>query len=974
MIVESGLRPASLSDPLERLRNECIGNPKNFDLKLVAADLWTQHLHNDLISLAHARVDFKPYQVGVVHRVITEYPHRFLLCDEVGLGKTIEAAMIVKELSTRKQVGRILILVPSGLQIQWQFELKTKFNESFAIYNRDTISHLKNTGVIHPWTHEDKIITSHTWASRADIREQISDVNWDMIIVDEAHHVRRQRYGNRIQLTNLYRLVEALIARPEYARRSVLFLTATPMQLQRYELYSLIELLDPILFSSEEDFTSHIDSLAGLNITIDNLRRYGIPTTTGEMDTLARTLTNYLELSTTKEATKLVSSNDLEMIIRRLNETHRLSEILIRNRRNSVGDFQPRSAFRWLVKPTELEREIHQSLNEIVAEGFALAELTNSRALGFVMTTFKKLAASSSRALLKSLTGRRDRILAGESGVKYDIEDAKESLESDFPQHKVINSLNTPDEQGITDLNRLIGLLSKVRIDSKTEVLRNELHKLFQDKPNTKVIIFTQFRETQEMLKEILEESDWGVHTFHGQLKPLQKDQSIESFRLATGPQILISTEAGGEGRNLQFCHFLVNYDLPWNPMKVEQRIGRIDRIGQTKPVVVFNLYVEETIEERVLDVLEHRIHLFTEAIGGLEPILGEIESDIRKSIRLAGEKRERHFAYLASSTERKVREVREAEKQMADLVLDKRSFGTKIFKAARGIDELVTSRNYEKFLIQLLIASNTRINRTTVRGVYEIIFRTPLTMEIPKLIAGQEKRRVCFDPGRYTDSEVVEYMGFGHPIIDYLTKSCIYNWLDGTATIRRAKDFPYAGWQFNWLVTVGSLRTRRFVHTTFVNNDGVVDRDLGLRLLKSNRYTTAESAHCEIDSDELNRAYEEALSDVGAVMIEEYIEAKQTWAERGEEERSRIEALHDQRNRAAYDRLERVRLTLKKLEFSDRPDDQVVIPMWRANLERAKAELNQVDQDRDNMLNDLRQRMQSASQFDLLSVARILV
>ena len=976
MIVESGLRPAIIRDPLERLRNGYIGTPKDFDLKSVATDLWTQHLHNDLISFAHAQVDFKPYQVGVVHRVITEYPHRFLLCDEVGLGKTIEAAMIVKELCARKAVNRILILVPSGLLRQWQFELKTKFNETFAIYNRDTIRYLQNQqGIKHPWTQNNKIIASHTWASRADIREQISAVNWDMIIVDEAHHVRSQRSGNSIKLTNLYRLVEALIARPEYARRSVLFLTATPMQLQYHELYSLVEMLDPILFSSEEDFTRHLQSRSDLNNIIDNLRHVGIPTQPDDLNELARMVADFLKLPI-EEATSLVSSNDPDLIIRRLSKAHRLSEILIRNRRNSVGNFQPRSAFRWPVKPTELERKIHQSLNAIVAQGFALAELTNSRALGFVMTTFKKLAASSSRALLKSLTGRRNRLLAIErqSSITINIEDAEEALESDTLATDVINSLDISNEQGIADLNKLIGLLSEVKVDSKAVVLRNELHKLFQAKPNAKVIIFTQFRETQEMLKEILEESDWGVHTFHGQLKPLQKDQSIESFRLATGPQVLISTEAGGEGRNFQFCHYLVNYDLPWNPMKVEQRIGRIDRIGQNQPVMVFNLFVEETIEERVLDVLEHRIHLFTEAIGGLEPILGEIESDIRKSIRLAGEIRENHFASLARDTEKKVKARKEAEEQMADLMLDKRSFGTKIFKTARGIDELVTSKDYEQFLIKLLKAANTYIKPTTVRGVYEIMFHPPLTMEIPKIIDEQDQRLVCFIPGQQTDSEMIEYMGFGHPIIDYLTKSCIYNWLDGTATIKRMKGFPYAGWQFNWLVTIGSLRTRSFVHATFISNDGVVDRGLGLRLLKSSRYTTNESASCEIDSDDLSRAYEVALSDVGALLIEESIEAKTNMTEHGEEERSRIEALHKQRSRAANDRLERVRLTLERLALSDRPEDQSVVPMWRAKLERAEAELHQVDRDQDDMLNDLRQRLQSASQYKLLNAARILV
>ena len=953
-----------------------IGHPGDYNLKSVAADLWTQHMHNDLVSIAHARVDFKPYQVGVVHRVTTEYPHRFLLCDEVGLGKTIEAAMIVKELRTRKEAHRVLILVPSGLQRQWQFELKTKFNETFSIYNRQTVEYLQNQGIESPWEHNNLIITSHTWASRKDIQEQVTKVNWDIVIVDEAHHARRQQFGNKIQITNLYRLVEELVARPENTRRSVLFLTATPMQLQHYELYSLVELLNPILFSSEQDFTRHIQELSGLNAIIDNISSGGYPDKYSEMKLLASKISSYLGISK-DTAFELVKGSDQEVVINNLKETHRLSEILIRNRRNIVGNFQPRSAFRWSVKPTQLELRIYSKLDDLVAEGFALAELTNSRALGFVMTTFKKLAASSSRALLKSLIKRRDKMISKHTR-DAGIEDYEEALESDIPSAQAIDLVINKDELDIKRFNEIINLLLQVTIDSKARVLINELNGLFQDKPHAKVIIFTQFIETQEMIKTLLKEFNWGVHIFNGQLTPSQKDQSIESFRSAEGPQILISTEAGGEGRNLQFCHIIVNYDLPWNPMKVEQRIGRVDRIGQNEPVVVFNLFVEETIEERVLDVLEHRINLFKEAIGGLEPILGEIELKLHDCIRLAGEERDLYFARLAKLTEKKVRAVREAEKQMADLILDDRSSGSKIFRTDRGVDELVISKDYERFLIQLLKSANTYIKQTKESRVYEIMFHPPLTMKIPEIIGSQDRRLVCFDPREKINSEVIEYMGFGHPIIDYLTMSRIKDdWIRGATTIKQIKGFSSPGWHFNWLVKIGSLRPHNFVHPTFVDENGIVKHDLGPYLLCQSRIYEEygiDYDELDIDYDELDDAYKVALSDVGALITERSIAARNEMLPRSKEERSRIEALHKRRSRAADNRLEGVRVTLARLEQSERSEYQSVVPMWRANLERAEAERRQVDQDRSNMLNDLEQRMQSATEYELLNVARIIV
>ena len=276
--VETTLRRAIRKDPIARFEAGDIGSAESFNLKSVAADTWYRHLHDDLVSLGSARVDLKPHQVSVVHRVISDYPHRYLLCDEVGLGKTIEAAMIVKELRARGHAKRVLVLVPSGLARQWQFELKTKFNETFAVFNSATLDYLKNKGPENPWLDHDSVIASHSWASwKEERREEIASVPWDLVIVDEAHHARRQRRGNRTQETNLYRLVSALTSKPEFGRRAVLLLTATPLQLDNHELFSLVEMVDPVLFASETDFDRHFEELAGLNQLVERLEREGLP-------------------------------------------------------------------------------------------------------------------------------------------------------------------------------------------------------------------------------------------------------------------------------------------------------------------------------------------------------------------------------------------------------------------------------------------------------------------------------------------------------------------------------------------------------------------------------------------------------------------------------------------------------------------------------------------------------------------------
>ena len=223
---------------------------------------------------------------------------------------------------------------------------------------------------------------------------------------------------------------------------------------------------------------------------------------------------------------------------------------------------------------------------------------------------------------------------------------------------EVVGAVDGMAQEELRLIDRAIGTLNLVKVDSKARVLIEQLSRLFHDDPNAKVLLFTQFRETQRFLEEQLLAKGWSVNLFHGQMSPADKDSAVERFRNDTGQQILVSTEAGGEGRNFQFCHMLVNYDLPWNPMRVEQRIGRIDRIGQNNVVSIFNLWVKDTIEERVLDVLEKRIRVFEETVGGLDPILGDTESDIRNILRIAGRKREEAFEEFGKRIEDQVRKA----------------------------------------------------------------------------------------------------------------------------------------------------------------------------------------------------------------------------------------------------------------------------------------------------------------------------
>ena len=967
--VEMTLRPAMLDDPIERFRANQIGTANEFNLRSVAADLWTRHLHDSLVSLSHARVDLKPHQVSVVHRVISSYPHRFLLCDEVGLGKTIEAAMIVKELRARGLARRVLILVPSGLVRQWQFELKTKFNETFAIFNRATVQYLKATGVANPWTDHDSIIASQEWASWSpERRNEITSVDWDLIIVDEAHHARRQRSGNRITMTNVYRLVSDLTSRPEFSRRGVLFLTATPLQLQRHELFSLVEMLNPVLFSSEEEFVGHVQELSGLNQIVEELIRDG--SSASHAVERAKDLLG--------EESRDFENTEVEELIDRLRARHRLSEVLIRNRRALIGGFSTRKAFRWEVDITDEEQAVQKEMDSIIAEGYREAERTQRNSIGFLMVIWQKLAASSSRALLKSLLGRRERLLHGSIVGTLFAEDAEEDLASDLEASDVIRQLPAESAYELSRIDQVIGLLERIDIDSKARTFVKELGELFRADPDAKVIVFTEFRETQDMLFELCSDQGWTAHRFHGQLSPIQKDDAIDFFRVGSGPQVLVSTEAGGEGRNFQFAHILVNYDLPWNPMRVEQRIGRIDRIGQEHPVIIFNFHVQGTIEGRILDVLESRIGLFEESIGGLDPILGDAEAGIREALRATAEERDKQLELIAAQIEERVRQARAAEIQLEDFILDTKSYSAEIAQTALQEKQSVTQVDFERLVTALLRSVNTWVEPGQDKIERRIQFHPPFTEEQKELMEGQEQRRVCFDPRSFVDSELVEYFGFGHPIVDALVKRVTEERHGGATTVRLIPEDAIEGlrpgWQFNWLIRVGGLKPREFVHSIFVDDQGNADTRIGADLLDYSRGFLREHTEQGVDTGTLDTAHGKARHDAGSLVDSLMTNLTEEMRARYDVERDRIERLFDNRERAARDRIDACSRTLDRLQASYEPLQRQAIPLWEANLERARQELASLGEDRARSLQELTAATMPEADYRLLAAARIEV
>ncbi len=837
-IPEADLRPLPLTDPLERFRAGDIGPTRRYLLRQVAQQYRHQNLHDDLVSLGQSQVDIKPHQVSVVHKVISNYPHRFLLCDEVGLGKTIEAGMALKELRARAGVQRVLAIVPPNLIRQWQFEMRTKFNEPFSVLNTATVNSLRENGYHgNPFAHPDysSVLCSSRWIINQRWRELCAEASWDLIILDEAHHARPS--------TELYKFMQQLVSKEHIRRIGMLFLTATPMQLHPAELYALVELLDPTLFPSEEDFERYRQETPGLSRLVENLTRHGFPIPGENEEQIVHQIAEWLETEQ-KEIYRRLSAGQSERqeIIENLMDKHRLSEVLIRNRKALVGGFMPRTAYRWEVDLSPEERTALQAVEDYVRFGYQFAADTNANAIGFLMVIFQKLAASSIAAIRESLLRRRTKVQAmasdDQSPSEDDLEDmlGNDETASDVVEESRVVATMAQRELQLLD-NAIAAINDVGETDSKAHVFIERLKDLFRDNPDEKVIVFTQFRETQNHLERLFTNQDWTVNLFHGQMNPMAKDQAIERFKRESGPQVLISTEAGGEGRNLQFCHLLVNYDLPWNPMKVEQRIGRVDRIGQTQPIMIFNLWVKDTVEERVLNILEYRIKMFTETIGGLDPILGDaddIESDIQKIMQTSEENLAVALEDFERQNESKIHASEEAQGRLDDFIMDTKSFRKEIAERISGQASPVDNDDFEQFIRQLLIDVGTRISQSN--DTYNLTFDGDFLEDHQRqLFVGGPRMKAVFRPDRRPDSEDVEFMVFGHKVVDTIVEEVIGENYEGNTGTRRIVEgdglTPVSGWLFQYQFTTPGIRDTEHLEAVFVSDAEEEAQKLGVNL-----------------------------------------------------------------------------------------------------------------------------------------------
>ena len=710
-------------------------------------------------ALTSAKIDLLPHQVVLTHRIATASPRRYLIADEVGLGKTIETALILRELASRGELNRALMVVPAGLVNNWHRELNEVFNLDFEVFGSEGDITDRKTNA---FAKHDRLIASIDTLKRpARIKRLLDAPRWDLVVFDEAHHLTASRTGGKVRKTENYKLAEAL----KDHSRDLMLLSATPHQGNHFQFWMLAQLLNPTLFGSPEEM-------------LENRHR----------------LNTVMFRRTKADACQ--------------------------------PDGSPLFARRWVHTESflmnENERLFYERLREYLEDGFDLARRQGNqgRALGFLMAIFQKIAASSFAAVRRTLKRRllmltlheallRDKDLdiegrerlteearvliheeyalpydsIGRSEVDRVLADLKfrlvkkldaEALEMASDPYgseylatnaeeaaSAVVELHLPEER--LRIGDLLNVFPQQR-ETKAQKLLDGLGYLWRQNASEKIVIFATYLGTVDLIAREIEQAypGQGVVVLRGGDHGA-KLAAERKFRLKNGPRVLVCTAAGREGLNLQFARILFNFDLPWNPMDVEQRIGRIHRYGQNHTAQVYNLVLSDTIEGRIFLMLDEKLTEIAKTVGKVDD-QGNVAEDLRAQILGQLSERlnyDRLYQEALSDPELKRTQVeleaalsnsREARQVVFDLFQDLDGFSLDDYKpfsdVSSSLDRLV------RFLSAAVADRQQRLVKID-NETYDLV-----------TIDGSSQQRFTLNRDLATSSDNLELMGLDHPLV----------------------------------------------------------------------------------------------------------------------------------------------------------------------------------------------------------------
>lgn len=512
-----------------------------------------------------------PHQIHVLNRALETNNIRYILADEVGLGKTIEAGMIIKELKSRGLVKRVLVVCPTGLVTQWAFEMQEKFHEKFNVIlpsDYDTIRRLTDTDDVYSQYDQvispmDSIKPIEKHAGWTDERVEkyneeriysIINSGWDLVIIDEAHRVA----GSSGEVAR-YKLGHLLSQASPY----LLLLSATPHNGKTEPFLRLVRLLDEDAFPNFK------------SIVKEQVAPYLIRT----------------------EKREAIDNN---------------GNLLFKGRVTHLVEMT------WDERHT-FQRELYELVSSYVSKTYDKARRNRRKnmCLIFLLIIMQRMVTSSTAAIRQSLERRLEVLKAERTHIGSLTEDDLAELDIEDDVQDALEAISLDIQEEIGELEHIISVAKQAEFqhpDVKVEQLLDTIDEILSEDKQQKIIIFTEFVATQIYLQNLLENKGLAVTALNGSMSIEERNEALYEFKNKTS--IFISTDAGGEGLNLQFSNIIINYDLPWNPMKIEQRCGRVDRIGQQRDVHIYNFIVKDTVENRVREVLEEKLSVILKELG----------------------------------------------------------------------------------------------------------------------------------------------------------------------------------------------------------------------------------------------------------------------------------------------------------------------------------------------------------------------
>ena len=727
-------------------------------------------LSNNLYAFLSSRTQFEVHQFKPVLKYLQSPYQRLLIADEVGVGKTIEAAVIYTELLSRNKLDRVLVICPSSLRRKWQNELRKRFNEEFGLIESADMKLLFRKYERSPTNVTVKGIASMQMLRNEEMLQDLNklQIPFDLIIIDEAHHMRNQE-------TRSYNLGVTLSNTAE----GLVMLSATPLHLGNRDLFNLFHILVPEEFNNFETFEEQVKPNEFINLALQRIRKKDTPENILEALSRVESTTqnerflnnpNYQFCKRILTGKTVLSRDDIITLQRKLNELNVLSQIYTRTKKKEIDIKSP------IREPITLEVDFtpeEMAFYELVTKLFL--HLHPGCPPGFLLQMPQRQVAScipAATAYLKDIY---------HSGV-IDISKEDNYDEEEDEEEKLVLT-----KEDLVLIKEIIEYATKLNEpDSKTTRFLEEIKKIQQNGKIKKLIVFSFFKRTLKYLERKLREIGIFVLRMDGDVSFDERETLLNEFEQREDFTILLSSEVGGEGLDMQFCNCMMNYDLPWNPMRVEQRIGRLDRYGQeSAKILIYNFAVHGTIETNIFLRLCNRIGIFEQYVGELEPIIGEIVKKLTQDILTVNLTPEQQMAkadQMALVIERKKQELELFDKERSKFLGQDNYFTEQIcdiqknerFITADEIINLVTSFIKDEYPKTRIETSENKVYTLSPDDKLKDFFRDHFKKEIvssevmDKLIdlLNKDVFKVTFDYQVANSNSGIEFITIRHPFI----------------------------------------------------------------------------------------------------------------------------------------------------------------------------------------------------------------